>query len=291
MTYEQFILAVQERVKEGVGEEVFITIYETVKNNGTKRKGLTFTKKNVNISPTVFLEEYYRQFLKGAGLEKIVEDILCLYEEVDFRYAWDGSFIKNYNEVKDRIVYRLISRMANKELLEEIPYQEYLDLAVVFYVLVDVNDYGTASMLIRKEHLEIWGISEEDLYIEASRNTPGILGEEFQDMETIIGEITGIWQETTQSRIYVLTNRIRSNGAAVILNEGCMNRIGEILGQNYYVLPSSIHEMIIVPENTGPDQQELSAMVKEINETQVEQEEILSDCAYYYDRKRHKLIL
>lgn len=291
MTYEQFILAVQERVKEGVGEEVDITIYEAVKNNGTKHKGLTFAKRDVNLSPTVFLEPYYRQFLAGIGMDQIVEDIVCLYGELELESAWDGTFMKEYEEVKDRIVYRLVSRKANKELLEEIPYRGFLDLAVIFYVLVDVNDYGTASMLIRNEHLEIWGTSEEALFMEASRNTPRILGEDFQDMDSIIEEITGIHQDAGQSRIYVLTNRIRCNGAAVILNEGCLDRIGDVLGQNYYVLPSSIHEMIVVPESTGPDKQELSNMVKEINETQVVREEVLSDCAYYYDRTKSSLIV
>lgn len=291
MTYEQFILALQEHIKKGVDGEVDVSIYEAVKNNGTKRKGLAFTKNGVNISPAVFLEEYYRRFQQGMEMKRIAEDVLRLYHEVKFQHAWDGSFLKDFEKVKGRIVYRLINRKANAELLQEIPYREYLDLAVIFYVLVDANDYGTASMMIRKEHLDIWHVTEEELFLEACANTSVILGEEFQAMQSVIEEITGIRQETIQNPVYVATNRIRSHGAAVILNEGFLERIEEILGESYYVLPSSIHEMIIVPGSMGPDKQELSEMVKEINETQVEQEEVLSDCAYYYDREKGKLTL
>ena len=67
--------------------------------------------------------------------------------------------------------------------------------------------------------------------------------------------------------------------------------MGQKLGENYYILPSSIHEVIVVPESKSPVKQDLEEMVREINETQVEEEEILSYRAYYFSRKENRLIL
>lgn len=289
MTYEQFILAVQQKVEEGMGEEITVSCYEAVKNNGTVRKGLSFARRGINISPAIFLEEYYRQYCSGESLEELVSEILTLYREVEFRHAWDGSMVKEYGEIKKKIIYRLINRHSNMRLLEEVPHREILDLAIVYLVLVDVNAYGTATMLVRREHQKFWKVTEEELYIQAQKNTPELLKEEFREMSSMLGDMTGMPEEEWESPLYVLTNHIRSNGAAAILYQDCLRQIGRQLGKNYYALPSSVHEWIIVPEGTGPEEAELSAMVKEINDTQVEPEEVLADHAYFYNREEDRL--
>lgn len=289
MDYDQFIFTVQKKVKEKVGEDVTVSCYEARKNNGTIRRGLSFIREEINISPAIFLEEYYRQFCEGVPLEDVTEEILKLYKEVELHRPFDESLVKEYKEIRDRIIYRLVNRQSNTDILEEIPHREILDLAVIYFVLVDVNVYGTATMLVRREHQEVWGISEEELYEQAEVNTPRLLRKEFREMKSVLEEMTGLRDEATENALYVLTNHIRSNGAGVILYDGCLQQIGRQLGENYYALPSSIHEWIIVPQRNAPKENELSAMVKEINETQVEPEEILSDHAYFYDREKNCL--
>lgn len=289
MTYDQFIFAVQKKVEESIGENVVVSGYEALKNNGTIRRGLSFIREEINISPAIFLEEYYRQFCAGASLESVTGEVLKLYREVELRRSFDENLVKEYEEVGDRIIYRLVNRKSNADILKEIPHRVILDLAVIYLVLVDVNDYGTATMLIRREHQKLWGVSEEELYARAKENTPGLLKKEFREMKSVLEEMTGIQDESMDSALYVLTNHIRSNGAGVILYEGCLEQIGCRLGENFYALPSSIHEWIMVPQGCAPSENELSAMVKEINETQVEPEEILSDHAYFYDREKNCL--
>ena len=116
-----------------------------------------------------------------------------------------------------------------------------------------------------------------------------LLPDEFQTMRAVIEELTGMEETGKEDRMYILSNEIRSYGAAAILYEGRLEKIGDYLKENYYVLPSSVHEVIIVPESEAPGQAELSRLVKEINETQVDPEEVLSNHAYYYDRKQKKL--
>lgn len=291
MTYYQFIQAVEMKVKERIKDNVTVSIHTAVKNNGTRRQGLNIVEQGINISPTIYLEEYYQHFQNGGTVEEIAGDILRLYAEVRFGRSFEGEYIKDYERVRRKIIYHLVNRESNQQMLRGAPYKRYLDLAVIFYVLLEATPYGTASMMIRNEHLSMWGVTQEDVYRWACRNTQRLLPDEFQTMRSVIEELTGIEEKGKEDSMYILSNNIRSYGAAAILYDGRLERIGEYLKENYYVLPSSVHEVIIVPESEAPGQAELSRLVGEINETQVEPEEVLSGNAYYYDRKQKKLLI
>lgn len=291
MNYYQFIHAVEMKVKEGVEDNIIVYIQTSVKNNGTRRLGITLAERGINISPTIYLEEYYQQFQQGNSVDDIARDILRLYSEIRFQSSWKEEFIRDYQKIEGKIVYHLVNREANKELLKEVPYEEYLDLAIIFYVLLEVNSYGMASMMIRDEHLKMWDVTDKEIYQRACQNTWKILPYEFKTMHAVIEEFAGEKETNEKDALYILSNRIRSYGAAAILYENRLEGIGDYLKENYYVLPSSVHEMIIVPESEAPGKEELSCLVKEINETQVDEEEVLSNQAYYYDRKKRRLLL
>ena len=291
MTYYQFVQAVEEKVKEGIGKDVCVSIYTAQKYNGTLRKGILFSEQGSNISPAIYLEEYYRQFERGDSLEFIVREILLLYGKLRFREPWKEELLKNYEGLKDRLIYRLINRKANEELLREMPYVPYLDLAIVFYVLLDADVCGMAAMPVKEENLKLWNATKEQVYEEACRNTQRLLPCEFQTMRSVISELTDKEAPEGEDVLYVLGNRLRSFGAAAILYPGRLEEIGEYLGENYYVLPSSVHETIVVRESAAPGKAFLRAMVTEINETQVDEEEVLSNGAYYYDRAHRRLCM
>lgn len=293
MTYFQFIHAVETKVKKEVEEEKTVSIHTNVKNNGVRRSGIMISEKGINISPTIYLEEYFHQFRMGYPLEQIAKDIVGLYEKIRFQNSWeDGEKVKDYEFVKDKIIYRLIGREENQELLKEIPYKSYLDLAIIYYVLLEVDEYGMASMMVRAEHMDMWKVTEEDLYYRACKNTQELLPYEFAPMRTVIEELLGLgMEEGPAEKMYILSNEMRSYGAAALIYPDCLRKIGGVVGENFFVIPSSVHETIIVAESEAPGREELRSMIEEINETQVEAEEVLSDRAYYYDRESGKLAL
>lgn len=292
MTYVQFIEAIEKKIKKEVTEEKRVSIHTNMKNNGVKKRGIMITEEGINISPTIYLEEYYKQFLCGRTQDAIVKDILELYEKIRFQDSWkDGEKLKEYDQIKDKIVYRVIGRAANQELLREVPYKEYQDLAIVYYVALEVDEYGIASMLVKNEHLKMWKIREEDLYYHACRNTQEIFPCEFMQMKKILEELLGFEEEEGPGgQMYILSNEMRNYGAAALLYPDRLRMAGEVIGENYYILPSSVHEVILVAESEAPEKEELEALVKEMNETQVEEEEVLSNQVYYYDRKSGRLI-
>ena len=291
MTYYQFVQAVESKMKEVVNEDMALSIYTAEKNNGVKRQGITIAQKGINISPTIYLEEYYEKYLDGCSVEKIANDVLRLYQEVRLPKSWDEDKINSYESIEDKIVYRLVNLEANSNLLKEIPYVAYLDLAVIFYVMLEVNDYGTACMLIRNEHLDMWKVTPDDIYMKAKENTWKLLPSEFHTMRAMMEEYKKSGNYVGMDILHVLTNKLKSFGAAVILYDGVLEMVGDFLEDNYYVLPSSVHEVIIVSETEAPwGGAGLSEMVREINHTQVDEEDILSDTAYYYDREKKKLL-
>lgn len=296
MNYQQFIEEVERRVKEKIkgNETITVYIHTAVKNNGKERKGITVSEKGIHISPTIYLEEYFQQFQEGKPIEKIVEKILQLYEEVKCSHPCEESLLQNYEELKGKFACKLIHRGKNEKLLNDIPYVPWMDLAIVVFVLLEVSPYGTATVLVRKEHLEIWGLTEAQLFDEAKKNTPILLPYQFCPMRKLLREICPYAVdegEEEEKSLYVLSNKLRSFGAASMLYDGILEKVGQKLGENYYILPSSIHEVIVVPESKSPVKQDLEEMVREINETQVEEEEVLSDRVYYFSRKENRLFL
>ena len=291
MTYYQFIHEVEMKVKERMEDGVSVFIHSTVKNNAAMRYGLTIARKGTNIFPTIYLEEYYRQFKGGSSVESIASDILRTYSTVHFQKPFSGEFIQDYQNIKGKIIYHLVNRKSNEDLLKEVPYEEYLDLALVYYVLLEVSAYGMASMMIQNDHLKMWNVPGEEIARRARANTKRLLPYEFRTMYALLEELMDIEGTGREDVMYVLSNQIRSHGAAAILFEGRLAGIGEYLKENYYVLPSSVHEVIIVPESASPGRRVLDRLVREVNDTQVDQEDVLSDHAYYYDRRKGCLLL
>lgn len=286
MSYEQFAEFVVKQLGEQLTGRNRVRLGSAVKNNGRIRTGIVFIETDSNVSPTIYLEEYYERYRDGATAEQIVGQIMCLYDRIRVQRIMDLEEICNYAKIRGRIVYRLINREKNTELLKETPGRDFLDLSVVFCVLMKLDRGGgnMTSMLIRREHLKWWQVTEEELFRTACENTKRLLPAEFKPMSEVVGAEDG-----TKDDLYVLTNTGKNFGAASLLYEGQLEAAGRFFGQDFYVLPSSIHEVILLPVSDALPYRELCAIVEEMNETQVQKDEVLSNYVYYYDRQNEKL--
>lgn len=293
MNYQQFVCAVERKVKQQMTEGMSVCIQRTTKNNGKVRIGIMLSEEGSNVSPTIYLEEYFDQFQKHKSIDQVVKNIWRLYREVRIEHTWETSILQSFSKTRQKIVYKLIHAQENEELLKTIPHVLYLDLAIVCYILLDISESGTATILITNEMMKMWKIEKEMLYSIAHQNTKKALPAEFKTMRAVVAELLGEESKPGEGEdlMYVLTNEIRSFGASCILYDKVLEDIGNQLGENYYVLPSSVHEVIIVPESKSPNRADLEDMIEEINDTQVEEEEILSYRAYYFSRKENRLIL
>ena len=292
MNYQQFIKIVKNRVAQQLNKDISIQVHTALKNNSKERIGLTIIDKNINISPTIYLEEYYKQFLEGMPISHIVDSMLEVYHEVKFEHNWNIQTVKDFELMRPKIVYKLILANKNERLLQSMPYIAYLDFAIVFYILFEIDESGTATIPITHELMQIWEVSLDEIEHHAFQNAPELLPAVFKPMKVIIDELLGTnacYENCPDDLMFVLTNSLKSFGAACILYDGMLDEISEKLGENFYLLPSSIHEMIIIPESNSPSREALDEMITDVNQTHVDEEELLAEHVYYYNRATRQL--
>ena len=174
----------------------------------SEERGCCWQEKGQLMSPTIYLEEYYQQYRTGVKLEDITEQIQSLYRELRMKPITETRFLYEYEQVKDRIVLKVINREKNEELLETIPYWPFLDLAIVFYVLLDINEAGAATMPVNLEHLKIWSVTEQELLKKAKENAVRLLPAQIRTMSSIVAEIMGAApKEEVEDFMFVLSRQ------------------------------------------------------------------------------------
>lgn len=297
MSYEQFLQEIEERLQGRIREDQSVQLHTALKNNGTTRKGITLVTDGATVLPTVYLEECYAAFMEGGDLDAVVDEILRVYGNVRMENPWEERDIKDLDSLKGHIVFRVVNREANRELLRDVPHLEVLDLAIIFPILVELEEAegSMATLLIRNAHFRYWDITVEELFQIALKNAQELLPAEAASM---IAAVENMISEDERSRfaeeedyMYILTNKQRNFGAGVILYPDLLRNMGAYLKENFYVLPSSVHEVIVLPQSKAVGKENLSAIVYEINHTQVAREDILSDRAYYYDISKGELLM
>lgn len=285
MSYKEFLTQIEKQVQSRMGKEARICIHSVTKNNSVILDGLSILEYGDNVSPAIYLNSFYQEYLSGETMEQIVNRILFYYHQGKKVHRVDTSFYTDIRKARKRMVCRVINREKNQKLLEEVPYRPFLNLAVVYYYLLEQKEIGSAAILIRKEHLNMWGMEEKEIHAIAMENTRKLLPCEFLSMEEMIYSMLGendfsICNE--EAPLYVLTNNEKSYGAVWMTDGAVLEMIAEQLDGDYYVLPSSIHECMVVPVRAGIERRILAEMVEEMNMTQVEPEEVLADNIYCY---------
>lgn len=298
MTYESFKTAILKKLNGYFPSDTSITIHTIPRNNSITADGLTIMEPGINIAPTIYLKDYYDDFCHGLSIENILEKLLASYYQYRPAESIDPSFFSSFSNIKGRIVFKLIHQKKNKELLMEIPHVPYLDLAIVFYCLVSMGKNGNATILIRNSHLDLWNTDTGQLMKLAQVNTPFLLSSHCNELSDLLapfltqtGQAALCGCMSDDQPMYVLTNESRLYGAACILYDDLLADIAKQLDSDLYILPSSIHEVILIPAGASCQTGYLNSMVQEVNETQVTSEEILSDHVYYYNRREKKVLM
>lgn len=293
MEFTNFTTLVQREVEKRAGENYRVKLNDVMKNNGVVLRGITLMQDDSNISPTIYLNPYYDAYENGdTTLGTVIDEVIDTYERNKSNRSIDMKFFLNYETVRSRIIFKLINTEKNRELLRDVPYIPFHDLSIVFQCLVSEERFGNASILIHNVHLQLWKVNARELYECALENTPLLQGYELADMNTVLEEMKalgGIDDEEIEDMqqevpMYVLSNKSRINGASCILYKDILKDFAMVVDKDLYVLPSSIHEVILLPSDGTQESEQLKEMVREINQSQVEKEEVLSDSVYYYRR-------
>lgn len=271
---ETFTRALREEILARQDPEDEVIFREVLKNNGVRLVGALRRQEGAAM-PTVYLEQFYDDYLMGESVEEIADVVL---EEIrrPVQIPHIGEFIHDYERARQRLGIRLIDAAANRELLSDLPWRRVMDMAAVVFFLVGRMPQGQGIITVHERDLERWGVEEKTLWQDAVESAPALMPADLRHLG-----------ETAQTRgledMYILSNVQNYYGASVILYPDTLPEAAQRLGGSFYVLPCSVHEMILVREGFVDDLQELSESVRDANRTVVAPEEVLTDSVYYYD--------
>ncbi len=290
--YIQFLEEILVQVETHYNGKVKGEICTSIKNNGVAVIGLML-KGEGKVAPNFYLDKQFIEWMRGLrSMEEIVGNLCSAYEDEVRRNSHLISKIQfSWEEFRRNVFMRLVNREKNEELLQKIPHKVFLDLAVVYYYSVPISGGVQGTMVITLEHLNLLGITEEELHQTAVCNCERFQPAKLRCMEEVVYELgRKIGVEVKEAIcdgpfLYVLTNTKGMFGAISIVFEKELERFSKRINNSFYVLPSSVHEVILVPACKEFNITYFSNMVREINETQVEPTEVLSDSIYFYDKE------
>ena len=308
MNFEEFINTIKDTIKEYLPEDyrdAEVNILENRKLN-TNYTGLTVTREGDTLAPTINLNNLFDSYSKHPehSITAVMQEVASVIQHTP--ETFDIGRIMDYDRVKKNLFMRLSAAEKNKDLLEHAPHIRKEDLAITFHIMLDQSDKGTATTMINDNMMEAYGIDLDQLYQDALLNSPVIcpaqienMGEALsrmmiEDMKSagappeVIQEMEKDLKESNKDNpMTIITNDRLVDGASAIFYPGVMDLVGERMQGDYFILPSSVHETLVVPDDGRVSLQELTDMVKEVNMTQVNPEDQLTDQVYHYDIADH----
>lgn len=292
MDFQQFTGAVKTGLQEFF-PYASIRVMPAEKNNGLLLTGITIMEPGCRVMPTIYLDGAYCSYRKGVALAELVAELADLHRENRLKEEPEIPNILDFEAVKDLICCRLINRERNISRLEKMPHRDFLDLAVIYYIPVKIGgrEGGQASITVLNEHSAHWTVDGDTLHARAVANTERLFPAVLQSIDDIIREGCLVAVPFPESGLYVMRNAGSSGGAAAMLNSGVLRQFADRFS-DYYIFPSSIHEVILHPVNTWGlfvGKEEACGIVREVNSSQVAPEEVLSDNVYYYHAATGKI--
>lgn len=305
--YMKFTEELRARVAAELGEGYETGIQQVAKANIGVTDALNVFRKDGKgkAGPAFYLPPLFGEYRKGRGVEDIAGDIAAAYhaQAADMEgLAGSLGDIMSYGSIKDRIYFRLLCTERNRAFLKNVLHFEVLDLSMVVYILVREDGDGVGSVPVQYRLLESWGVPAEKVREQAGKNTPLLFPPRVLHLASAMADIlrdagTGgaAGMEAAAENMpegagpYIMTNTKGINGFSTVLYPGALESFTGFGRKNLYVLPSSVHEALLLPADGAMAPQELQEMVREVNGTVVEETDILSDTVYYYDRQKNGL--
>lgn len=295
MMKEELRAAVAERL--GVEMES-VRVNEVMKNNGKVMTALVVMDDGKSgVYPNVYIDKEMEDWRVGRmSLDELVDDVVERYKAVTDQGLPAVPKVSR-EMILDGAIIQVVNAEKNADQLNDIPHRRFLDLAAIVRCVVDLGGIaGQGSMKVTYTMIQGFGISEDDLFERALQNTVEKYPLRFMPMGQMMSELVGGSPEDfdgdMKSPLYVLTNQQKMNGAAVMFWPEKIGEIADKIGDDVYVLPSSIHEVLLTTvHGCALEVRDLQNMVREINATVVDQEEVLSDNVYVYRRETRDLIV
>lgn len=292
MLYDEFVDECKDRLQDYLksqGEQVEV-VHETVKKINFQEEALLVRYKGDQFAPVVYMSGRYEDYLSGREMSEIVKDIARDVQEA--RKHQPDMLDLTAEMAKERLYLSVINAEKNEELLNSVPYRKIEDLACIAKFRLDAE----SSVLVNEDLCRKLRMTSEEVLAIAERN----MVKNGYQCEPLDLEIKRILKEqgvsdreieegmmkTQSSMMYVASTANHMEGAAVIASREAMHDFYEKIGEPFYILPSSRHEVILLPDRCGLEIADLAEMVKDVNRQVVDEKDVLSDHVYHFDGRQ-----
>ena len=297
ISYDNFKDLFMEEVKnqlEDAGIDAKISL-NTVKKLNDTYEAMTVTPEGESIGVNIPISKFYDAYDEGMSVEEAVSRAVDLITQ-GFEEKPDINLdeLSDYSVMKEKLAMEVVSAETNKEMLETIPHKMMEDMAVVYRFVINSDEDGRSSILVTNQMLDNFGITAEELHADAMENAPQLKPVEIKGMTEVLAELMGVEEAEMMGvgpvapedeQMYVASVPDKVHGAGVLAYENFMDMAAERAGGDFFILPSSLHEVLIVPDNGNVKLEDLENMVREVNATQVAPQDKLTDSVYHYDSK------
>ena len=297
LSFEEFVEKVKESIREFLPErfaDAAVSVDQFQKLN-TSYVGLQVKRADQTVVPNINLNARFAEYQEtGMSLEAAMRTIA---EQVQLAPDLQTDWLKDYDQVKDHLFIRVSDAKENETFLAMSPHKEVDGLAISYHIAFEGLHGVEASTPVTYKMMEMFGVTAEQLHADALESSQRLYPVKFRSMNEIMTEMMGIEPDMAADmmppmegpQLMVLTNMQGMHGAGALFYPDQLETIAQQMGTDFFVLPSSVHEVLILPDDGTTDPASLQFMVREINQTTVAPEDRLSDFVYHYDAQDHVL--
>ena len=291
MDFDQFKIQVVDEMRERFSD-LDIGIQAVSKLQGESYTGLAVSPAGSNVAATMNLEYVYKRVEDGMPMETALHNIEKQVAEIAGSMPqFDTRALMDYDQMKEKLTLQMIPIAGNEEKLSEIPHRPVEDMALVYRFEMESNEQGSASILVTNNMLQTYDITADQLHSDALeaavQNNPATLRNMNEVLRDMMGDAAGMFLPDEPSPIWVATVEGGQNGACTIQYPDFLDQAAETMGGDFYVLPSSIHEVLFIADDGSMELSHLEEMVRSINEAEVAPADRLSDNVFHYDSEEH----
>lgn len=285
-----FKRSIEENIQDYLPEEyenAEISFKEVCKNN-EQLTGIIVKLPDIQAVPVIYINEFYNDFINGKDMEDIFNEIAENIQEAYRQAPYNMDF--NINDYADNISMSLVNAKNNREMIANMPHRMVNDLAVIYRVNLPDIDGTKASAAVTYEIMKYLGYEtreqlEEQAVKYMKENDPPLVKSMREMLIEIDPSFADFLPEEAENPMYVITNRSKCNGAISVLDKETMDSLVDLIGSELTIFPSSVNEMIAVPKDMVEGKEALN-LVKQVNETAVEDKDKLADSVYSYSKEK-----
>ncbi len=289
MDFMEFKEQLGQDLRHDLQDQARVTESQVEKLQGQSYTAFAVTPTDGKMGMNLNVDQMFDRMQNGADYQTLLSQAVEQSKNFILHAPqFDVQNLTDYDQAKTHLFVEVVGAERNAALLDRVPHMQIEDMAMVYRVQIGGVGDGMASTLITNDLMNHMGVTKEQLHQDALRNAQEILPARMQKLSEVIAEMTGMPPEELDGAVpplYVLSNEEKIKGAAALFYPDMMEQCTKEMGGDYFVLPSSVHEVLLLADTGEMKAEELKAMVSSINGEVVDPKDVLTDQVYHYDAK------